>query len=70
MNQTDQLVIATIFRNEMIKDAVTDLLENRDGLILGICNGFPSTYKTRTSSLWKDMRYRRRYGNINLQQYK
>lgn len=37
--------IATIFRNEMIKDAVTDLLENRDGLILGICNGFQALIK-------------------------
>ncbi len=32
--------IATVFRNEKIKDAVMDLLKNRDGLILGICNGF------------------------------
>lgn len=37
--------IATIFRNEIIKDAVTDLLENRDGLILGICNGFQALIK-------------------------
>ena len=32
--------IATVFRNEKIKDAVMDLLNNRDGLMLGICNGF------------------------------
>jgi len=31
---------ATIFRNESIKEAVNDLLYNRDGLALGICNGF------------------------------
>ncbi|MEG2738125.1 phosphoribosylformylglycinamidine synthase [Clostridium sp.] len=37
--------IATIFRNEMIKDAVTDLLDNRDGLVLGICNGFQALIK-------------------------
>lgn len=37
--------IATVFRNEKIKNAVTDLLENREGLILGICNGFQALIK-------------------------
>lgn len=37
--------IATIFRNERIKDAVKDLLENRDGLMIGICNGFQALIK-------------------------
>ena len=37
--------ITAIFRNERIKDAVTDLLENRDGLMLGICNGFQALIK-------------------------
>ena len=37
--------IATIFRNERIKEAVMDLLKNRDGLILGICNGFQALIK-------------------------
>lgn len=37
--------IATVFRNERIKDAVMDLLNNRDGLILGICNGFQALIK-------------------------
>ena len=32
--------IASFFRNQRIKDAVHDLLKNRDGLMLGICNGF------------------------------
>lgn len=31
--------IATTFRNPKIKDAVSNLLEHRDGLMLGICNG-------------------------------
>lgn len=31
---------AAIFRNDIIKNAVNDLLYNRDGLALGICNGF------------------------------
>lgn len=32
--------IATVFRNPRIAEAVNDLLTNRDGLMLGICNGF------------------------------
>jgi hypothetical protein len=32
--------IATILRSPEVADAVMDLLKNRDGLILGICNGF------------------------------
>jgi phosphoribosylformylglycinamidine synthase len=32
--------IAAVFRHVKIQQAVTDLLEKRDGLILGICNGF------------------------------
>lgn len=37
--------ITAVFRNPRIKDAVTDLLENRDGLMLGICNGFQALIK-------------------------
>ena len=37
--------IATMFRNPRIKEAVSELLENRDGLILGICNGFQALVK-------------------------
>ncbi|MDD4320765.1 MAG: phosphoribosylformylglycinamidine synthase [Acidaminococcaceae bacterium] len=37
--------IATMFRNPKIKEAVTNLLDNRDGLILGICNGFQALIK-------------------------
>ncbi|MEL7646524.1 MAG: phosphoribosylformylglycinamidine synthase [Sedimentibacter sp.] len=37
--------IAAVFRNEILKDAVTDLLKNRDGLIIGICNGFQALIK-------------------------
>lgn len=37
--------IATAFRNDRIKDAVSDLLNNRDGLALGICNGFQALIK-------------------------
>ena len=37
--------IATAFRNPLIAQAVTDLLEKRDGLMLGICNGFQALIK-------------------------
>ena len=38
--------IVSVFKNERIKDAVMDLLKNRDGLMLGICNGFQALIKT------------------------
>jgi phosphoribosylformylglycinamidine synthase len=37
--------IATAFRNERIKEVVNNLLKNRDGLVLGICNGFQALIK-------------------------
>ncbi|MBR3841335.1 MAG: phosphoribosylformylglycinamidine synthase [Erysipelotrichales bacterium] len=37
--------IATVLRNPKLKDAITDLLENRDGLMIGICNGFQALVK-------------------------
>lgn len=37
--------IATVFRNPAIADAVMDLIRNRDGLVLGICNGFQALIK-------------------------
>ncbi len=37
--------IAAVFRNPRIKEAVTELIETRDGLILGICNGFQALIK-------------------------
>ena len=37
--------ITAFFRNPAMKDAVADLLENRDGLMLGICNGFQALVK-------------------------
>ena len=37
--------IASIFRNPKIMDAVHDLLKQRDGLALGICNGFQALIK-------------------------
>ena len=37
--------IATAFRNPKVREAVNDLLANRDGLMLGICNGFQALIK-------------------------
>ncbi len=38
--------IATVIRSPQVADAIHDLLKNRDGLILGICNGFQALVKT------------------------
>ena len=37
--------ITAFFRNAAVKDSVTDLLDNRDGLMCGICNGFQALIK-------------------------
>ncbi len=37
--------IATVFRNPYLTEAVMTLLNKRDGLILGICNGFQALVK-------------------------
>lgn len=37
--------IATAFRNPRVRDAVMELLYQRDGLMLGICNGFQALIK-------------------------
>lgn len=37
--------ITAFFRNAAIKEEVTNLLEKRDGLMLGICNGFQALVK-------------------------
>ncbi len=37
--------IATAFRNPAVGDAVMQMLKNRDGLMLGICNGFQALIK-------------------------
>lgn len=36
---------ATAFRNEVLKDEIMKLLNERDGLMLGICNGFQALIK-------------------------
>ena len=37
--------ITAFFRGEAVKEAVTDLLDSRDGLMCGICNGFQALIK-------------------------
>ena len=37
--------ITAFFRNPAVKEEVTNLLEKRDGLMLGICNGFQALIK-------------------------
>jgi len=37
--------ITAFFRNGAVKEAVTELLDNRDGLMCGICNGFQALIK-------------------------
>ena len=37
--------ITAFFRNAAVKEAVTELLDNRDGLMCGICNGFQALIK-------------------------
>ncbi|MBQ7549354.1 MAG: phosphoribosylformylglycinamidine synthase, partial [Clostridia bacterium] len=37
--------ITAFFRNTAVKEAVTSLLDDRDGLICGICNGFQALIK-------------------------
>lgn len=37
--------IATTFKNPAISDRIMELLQNRDGLVLGICNGFQALIK-------------------------
>ncbi len=37
--------IASVFRNTQIADALMDLISKKDGLVLGICNGFQALLK-------------------------
>ena len=36
---------ATVFQSDILKDSVMKLLDERDGLVLGICNGFQALIK-------------------------
>ena len=45
--------IASFFRNPRLTDAVHDLLQSRDGLMLGICNGFQALIKLGLLPHWE-----------------
>ena len=46
MNQMVQVnLLLYALRNEKIKECVMELFKNRDGLCLGICNGFQALIK-------------------------
>ncbi|MCI8389038.1 MAG: phosphoribosylformylglycinamidine synthase [Clostridiales bacterium] len=38
--------ITAVLRNPHVKEAITELIEKRDGLVLGICNGFQALVKS------------------------
>ena len=48
--------IATMLRNPRIKEAIERLLNDRDGLMLGICNGFQALVKLGLVPLWRNPR--------------
>ncbi len=51
---------ATAFQNAKIKEAVMKLLNERDGLALGICNGFQALIKLGLVPYGRDSWARRR----------
>ena len=55
--------IASVFRNPKLTELINKHLYEKDGLILGICNGFQALVKLRTITLWKNLRYDKRYAN-------
>ena len=58
---------ATAFQNAKIKEAVTKLLNERDGLALGVCNGFQAT---GTGSLRRDRRTDCGFTDTDLQHHR
>ncbi len=38
-------LITSFFRSGQVKEQVNELLKNRDGLMLGVCNGFQALIK-------------------------
>ena len=57
--------ITAFFRAPAVTEAVRDLLQNRDGLMLGICNGFQALI-VGARSLWRHYAYGRYrlYSNV------
>lgn len=57
---------ATAFRNAKIEEAVHKLLNERDGLALGICNGFQALIKLGISTKRQDYRTGCKCTNFNI----
>ena len=51
--------IAAFFRNPAVTEAVRELLQQRDGLMLGICNGFQALIKLGLVPYGEIRRHRR-----------
>ncbi len=61
--------IASFFRNPAVADAVNRLLNQRDGLALGICNGFQALIKLGLVPLRRDPSHHRRGPDPDLQHH-
>ncbi len=61
--------IATIFRNPRLKEAINKHLKEQDGLMLRNMQWIPSINKTRTCTIWRDIRNEFKYANTNIQRY-
>ena len=59
--------ITAFFRNPRMKDAVSELLEQRDGLMLGICNGFQALIKLGLVPFGKDCGHGRELSDADVQ---
>jgi len=55
--------IASVFRNPKLKELIHKHLYEKDGLMLGICNGFQALVKLRTITIWRNKGLIREYAN-------
>ncbi len=55
--------IASVFRNEKLKELIHKHLYEKDGLMIGICNGFQALVKLRFITIWRNLGYERKYAN-------
>ena len=58
--------IAAVFRSAAIQEAIADLLQRRDGLMLGICNGFQALIKLGLLPYGKNLRVTRKLADLDL----
>ncbi len=62
--------ITAFFRNPAVTDAVRDLLNNRDGLMLGICNGFQAIDQAGPGALRRHRADDRRMPDADVQHHR